>query len=54
MKESIMAIYNTLKLLEMPMTPNNAKRMSGVFIKLEQIYQDLEKAEKETQENGGD
>ena len=45
MKEDIMAIYETLKRLEMPMTPNNAKHMAGLFIKLEQIFDKLAKEE---------
>ena len=52
MKENLAAIYETLKKIEMPMTPNNAKHMAGIFIKLEQMYQELEKSEKE--EDGGD
>lgn len=55
MKENLAAIYETLKKLEMPMTPANAKHMAGIFIKLEQMYQELEKAEQNQQgEHGGD
>ena len=51
MKEDLTAIYEALKRLEMPMTPNNAKHMAGIFIKLEQMYEVLDKQE---QKNGGD
>lgn len=53
MKDSILAIYNTLKQMEMPMTPDNAKRMAAIFIKLEEMYAKIEKEEKE-RENAED
>ena len=53
MKESIQAVYNTLAKLEMPMTPNNAKCMSGIYICLEKMYQELENKEKD-EPTGGD
>lgn len=55
MKNEILAIYNTLKQVEMPMTPDNAKRMAGVYIKLEELFAkaaEMEKAQDE--KNGGD
>lgn len=50
MKENLAAIYETLKKLEMPMTPSNAKHMAGMFIKLEQMYAELEQAEQKEPE----
>ena len=53
MKESIYAIYNTLGKLQMPMTPENAKYMAAIFVKLEEMYAKIEKEEKE-RENAAD
>ena len=55
MKESILAIYNTLGKLQMPPTPDNAKHMAGIYIKLEELFckaAEIEKAQEE--KNGGD
>lgn len=48
MKEKLTAIYNTLKLLQMPPTPENAKHMAGIYITLEEV---IKMAQEET---GGD
>lgn len=53
MKENILAIYNTLGKIQMPMTPDNAKHMAAIYIKLEEMYAKAEKDEKE-QENAED
>jgi hypothetical protein len=55
MKESIIAIYNTLGKLQMPPTPDNAKHLAGIYIKLEELFSkaaEIEKAQEE--KNGGD
>ena len=52
MRESIQAIYNTLSKLQMLMTPENAKHMAGIYIKLEELYREAEQAEKD--QTGGD
>lgn len=49
MKEKLTAIYNTLKLLQMPPTPENAKHMAGIYITLEELI----KTEQE-EKTGGD
>lgn len=49
MKNELAAIYNTLKQLEMPPTPENVKHLAGIYIKLEELYKRAEE-----QENGGD
>jgi hypothetical protein len=48
MKDKLMAIYNTLKLLQMPPTPENAKHMAGIYITLEEVIKMTQ------EENGGD
>lgn len=54
MKEKLEAIYETLKKLEMPMTPNNAKTMAGLFITLEQMYAQITEQEhaEQTEQRG--
>lgn len=47
MKESILAIYNTLGKLQMPPTPDNTKHMAGIYIKLEELFAKAAEAEKE-------
>lgn len=47
MKESILAIYNTLGRLQMPPTPDNAKHLAGIYIKLEELFAKAAEAEKE-------
>lgn len=55
MKESILAIYNTLGKLQMPPTPDNAKHMAGIYIKLEELFAKAAEMEKEQEDkNGGD
>lgn len=55
MKESILAIYNTLGKLQMPPTPDNAKHMAGIYIKLEELFAKTEEMEKAQEDkNGGD
>lgn len=53
MKESIIAIYNTLGILQMPPTPDNTKHMAGIYIKLEELFAKAAELEKQ-EENGGD
>lgn len=55
MKESILAVYNTLGKLQMPPTPDNAKHLAGIYIKLEELFAkatEMEKAQED--KNGGD
>jgi hypothetical protein len=54
MKESILAIYNTLGKLQMPPTPDNAKHMAGIYIKLEELFAKAAELEKQEEKNGGD
>lgn len=54
MKEDILAIYNTLGKLQMPMTPDNAKQMAAIFIKLEGLFSHAVELEKKEEKNGGD
>ena len=52
MKESVLAIYNTLGKLQMPPTPDNTKHMAAIYIKLEEIFAKVAEAEaKEEQKN---
>lgn len=50
MKEKLIAIYNTLATLEMPFTPENAKRMAGIFIALEEVTKMAQELEKKPEE----
>lgn len=55
MKESILAIYNTLGKLQMPPTPGNAKHLAGIYIKLEELFDKAAEMEKAQEvKNGGD
>lgn len=54
MKESILAIYNTLGQLQMPPTPDNTKHMAGIYIKLEELFAKAAELEKQEEKNGGD
>jgi hypothetical protein len=54
MKESILAVYNTLGKLQMPPTPDNAKHMAGIYIKLEELFAKAAELEKQEEKNGGD
>lgn len=53
MKESILAIYNTLGKLQMPPTPDNAKHLAGIYIKLEELFAKAAEMEKTQEENNG-
>lgn len=53
LKDTLAAIYGTLKKLEMPMTPNNAKNMAGLFLKLEEMYAQVADQEHAEQEQRG-
>lgn len=56
MKDDILAIYNTLGKLQMPPTPDNAKHLAGIYIKLEELFAraaEIEQKEKQD-DNGGD
>lgn len=46
MKDKLIAIYNTLATLEMPFTPENAKRMAGIYIALEEVTKMAQELEK--------
>lgn len=54
MKESILAIYNTLGKLQMPPTPDNTKQLAGIYIKLEELFAKAAELEKQEEKNGGD
>lgn len=55
MKESILAIYNTLGKLQIPPTPDNTKQLAAIYIKLEELFANIAEMEKAQEEkNGGD
>jgi hypothetical protein len=54
MKESILAIYNTLGKLQIPPTPDNTKQLAAVYIKLEELFAKAAELEKQEEKNGGD
>lgn len=54
MKESILAIYNTLGKLQMPMTPGNAKYMAAMYVKLEELYAEADEHEQKEAEHAED
>ena len=55
MKNDILAIYNTLGKLQMPPTPDNAKHLAGIYIKLEELFAKAAEMEKvQEDKNGGD
>lgn len=52
MKNDILAIYNTLGKLQMPPTPDNAKHLAGIYIKLEELFAKV--ADMEKDKTGGE
>jgi len=61
MKNDLVAVYNTLKMLDLPPTPDNAKHLAGIYIALERVISKADQLEKEQVEktaqeekNGGD
>ena len=54
MKDDILAVYNALGKLQMPPTPDNAKHMAGIYIKLEGLFAKAAELEKNQEESGGD
>ena len=58
MKNDISAIYNTLGKLQMPPTPDNAKHLAAIYIKLEELFSKAAEMEKDLEEKqdetGGD
>lgn len=54
MKNDILAIYNTMGKLQMPMTPDNAKHMAAVYIKLEELFAKAAEMENQEGENAED
>ena len=54
MKDKLLAIYNTLGKLEMPPTPTNSKHMAGIYVVLEQLFDEAARAELEQKQYGGD
>ena len=52
MKNDLVAIYNTLKTLKMPPTPENTKHMAGVYVKLEELISvEVERERKAKEKN---
>ena len=51
MKNDLVAIYNTLKTLKMPPTPENTKHMAGIYVKLEELINVEVERERKTKEN---